>query len=384
MSSPIIPPNHSSTIYTGHVYHHRIRDGISCDAGHAFRYEVVMGLVDLTSVENNHNNSYDHSSTRWVAWGDSDPRWTWTRWRRSDHFHIQSSEEKLSTSIYLLLEQHLPNIAWKQCSIKLLTNLSCLGYNFNPISMYYVMMPTSSSTATTTSTTTNQLAAIVLEVSNTPWLEKRMYVLDMRKNDDDQQQHIISWEKDFHVSPFFDEGHVYSWQFNPPPTSTPVESETIDIIGYSTRKSGFTTKQTSWESSHHITGTDIQTKIKSNNSEISPSLSCLFAQQQQLSPDDEPSPDSNDNNKLKPTFKIELHLVPCLNSATIGKAMKRHLAMPFEIVLWIHLEAFRVWRKGNSYVTPPANVPPLSLKDLFRHLFIFLIGLKSRLIGKLL
>ena len=70
--------------------------------------------------------------------------------------------------------------------ICLLTQIRCLGFVFNPVSIYYCFG-------------TNGLEAIVAEVTNTPWGERHAYVLDCR------QQLETDWflfGKAFHVSPF--------------------------------------------------------------------------------------------------------------------------------------------------------------------------------------
>eukprot|EP00980_Cylindrotheca_fusiformis_P030531 scaffold24980_cov117-Cylindrotheca_fusiformis.AAC.4 len=55
--------------------------------------------------------------------------------------------------------------------------LSYYGYNFNPVSFYYII-----------SRETNELSAVVAEVSNTPWLEQYSYVL--HPDSVDKVQHV--------------------------------------------------------------------------------------------------------------------------------------------------------------------------------------------------
>ena len=99
--------------------------------------------------------------------------------------------------------------------LMILTHLCYYGYNFNPVSFYYVVDKKS-----------NDIAAVVGEVSNTPWTEMYCYVLHpdstdevktkqrLRNNPQAQPTKIdYSFPKTFHVSPFMEMDYWYDWSF---------------------------------------------------------------------------------------------------------------------------------------------------------------------------
>ena len=99
--------------------------------------------------------------------------------------------------------------------VMILTHLCYYGYNFNPVSFYYVIDKKS-----------NEIAAVVGEVSNTPWTEMYCYVLHpdsidkvKTKTRSNYDGHAIlskidySFPKEFHVSPFMEMNYWYDWSF---------------------------------------------------------------------------------------------------------------------------------------------------------------------------
>jgi DUF1365 family protein len=68
--------------------------------------------------------------------------------------------------------------------------LRYFGYCFNPISVYYCF------------DAAGHLAAVVLEVSNTPWGETHCYVLPAGMHDPGDPRLQFDFDKSFHVSPF--------------------------------------------------------------------------------------------------------------------------------------------------------------------------------------
>lgn len=89
--------------------------------------------------------------------------------------------------------------------IRLLTHLSYFGYCFNPASFYYCFDAAGRSVET-----------IVVEVNNTPWGERHMYVLDAGADRADPKRLEFSPRKEMHVSPFMEMDIDYAWRFNEP------------------------------------------------------------------------------------------------------------------------------------------------------------------------
>ena len=81
---------------------------------------------------------------------------------------------------------------YPQGKIYLITNLSCLGYCFNPVSLYFIF-----------DANNQNLDYLILDVTNTPWGEKHSYVLKSIKK---LPNNIYNYKfkKKFHVSPFME------------------------------------------------------------------------------------------------------------------------------------------------------------------------------------
>ena len=83
--------------------------------------------------------------------------------------------------------------------VYLLTNLSCLGYCFNPISLYFIF-----------DNTNQKLDYLILEVTNTPWGDKHNYVLASSSRSKNEV-YDFQFQKELHVSPFM--AMNYDYQF---------------------------------------------------------------------------------------------------------------------------------------------------------------------------
>jgi DUF1365 family protein len=288
---------------------------------HSFSYPVWMALLDLDEVENDESLEL---SSRWCSF--STQKFAVTQWRRKDHF---GSNEKLSVDVKDLVRSRLglENVG----RIELLTNLSFLGlYNFNPVSIYYCYANDDSSQT--------GLCAIILEVSNTPWLDKRIYAL---KYSNIAVDDMVSWEKDFHVSPFMDGEHVYHW--NVPPMN---KDGKIIVNAVSTRtKKAIDSKLVDYPGAH-MNG-DGPCKLNENG--------------------------SSERALLPKTFVVKLQLERVARERAYRVILGNPI-MPLAAVLWIHVEAFWVFWKGVTYVDPPAGSRNLGLKDAAKHLIIFFIA----------
>ena len=82
--------------------------------------------------------------------------------------------------------------------IFLLTQLSCLGFCFNPVSLYLVLNDNE-----------KEIDFFILDVTNTPWKEKHSYVMDQPILRSDTTR-LYQIKKNFHVSPFLNMDYEYS------------------------------------------------------------------------------------------------------------------------------------------------------------------------------
>ncbi len=172
-----------SGIYEGWVRHRRF-----AAAPNAFRYSLFMMYLDLAEIGN-------LFADRWL-W--SDRRWAPAQFRRDNHFGDPALS--LDQSVRDLVEHRLGRRPTGR--IGLLTHLRYFGFVMNPVSIYYCH-----------SAESDRLEAMVLEVQNTPWRERHMYVLDAANQSAGNRFRVT---KDFHVSPFLGMDIEYAMVITPP------------------------------------------------------------------------------------------------------------------------------------------------------------------------
>jgi uncharacterized protein len=180
-----------SALYTGHVRHHRLAPA------HAFRYRIVMCLLDLDEVEE-------------VM--DRHPLWS-TRPRRPIQFrrgdYLGDPAVDLKVAARRQAEGVLGPIP--EGPVRLLTQVRTWGWGFNPISIYYCV------------DRANELAAAVASVTNTPWGERHNYVLKAADGQIDE-----SLPKSLHVSPFLTMEHTYHFVLSAPGEQLDVRVDVLE------------------------------------------------------------------------------------------------------------------------------------------------------------
>jgi len=173
----------NSCIYRGTVMHRRFEP-----TAHAFRYRLFMLYLDLDEVD----RVFDG---RWL-WSASRPNLAW--FRRDDHFGNPS--EPLAESVRRTVGAATGRRP--EGPVRLLTHLRYLGYCFNPISIYYCFDPQD-----------RVVEAVLAEVTNTPWKERRCYVIVPPA---EGRRTPRRFAKALHVSPFLPMQVDYLWQNNRP------------------------------------------------------------------------------------------------------------------------------------------------------------------------
>ena len=175
-----------SCIFEGRLKHARYSP-----VEHTFEYRLFMMYLDLDEIE-------DVFRRRWL-WSSSRP--APARFRRRDH--LGDPDRPLTDCVRELVETRTGRRPTGP--VRLLTQLSYLGYGFSPVCFYYCF-----------DASDEHVEAIVTEVNNTPWGEQHCYVLTCRPNT--RTDHIKSFElkKEFHVSPFMDMAVDYCWKFMDP------------------------------------------------------------------------------------------------------------------------------------------------------------------------
>ncbi|HHJ1299160.1 DUF1365 domain-containing protein [Pseudomonas sp. P1B16] len=172
----------NSSLCLGWVSHRRLTP-----RRHAFRYRIGMFYLDLDE------QTWLLKLSLWLG------RWRLAPlcWRETDYLPALTRQgEPLAQAARLLVHQatgHMP-----EGPVRLLTQLRCWGLSFNPVSFYFCH------------DRDGRLAAILLEVRNTPWRERFHYVLPVQGN----LAKRFTVAKAFHVSPFMPLDMDYHLRFS--------------------------------------------------------------------------------------------------------------------------------------------------------------------------
>ncbi len=189
-----------SCLYQGSVFHAR-REPVS----HRFRYAVAMAYLDLDEASRLLRES-------WLA---SASRWSPLAFRASDHsLNVDpagrgADESDAPVQLANAVRRHVASETGQRCTgpVRLLTQLRQFGCYFSPLNLFYCFSSPSDRTP----------QAIVAEVSNTPWNERRLYLLHAGNRLAGEGSRLrYRHAKDFHVSPFMGLDATYDWRLSIP------------------------------------------------------------------------------------------------------------------------------------------------------------------------
>jgi DUF1365 family protein len=178
----------NSALYSGWIAHRRF-----APKPHAFRYRIGLLYLDLDEQDAVLGLSPFSGNSRFAPFS----------FRESDYLKAYTGNgTRLIDAVRQLVSQAIGHAP--QGSVCLLTQARSWGLSFNPVSFFYCHEAD------------GQLAAIVCEVTNTPWRERYHYVLPARapENLGDFHQHFAV-AKAFHVSPFLPPDLEYRMSFSP-------------------------------------------------------------------------------------------------------------------------------------------------------------------------
>jgi DUF1365 family protein len=99
--------------------------------------------------------------------------------------------------------------------VRLLCLPAMAGHCFNPVTFHYCFAEQGEA-----------LEALVVEITNTPWRERRVYVFDARAAGAEGTLDV-RLPKDFHISPFLDQDLDFHWQFQAPGRRLLVQMEDL-------------------------------------------------------------------------------------------------------------------------------------------------------------
>ncbi|MFA5679249.1 MAG: DUF1365 domain-containing protein [Pseudomonas sp.] len=174
----------NSALYQGWVTHQR-----HLPRAHAFRYRIGMLYLDLDEQAEVLALSPLAGRSRWAA----------LAFRETDYLPYATSQGiPLRDAVRERVTEALGRTPLGP--VCLLTQPRSWGLAFNPISLFYCFDADGS------------LAAILCEVSNTPWRQRYHYVLPTHP--EGESRHRV--DKSFHVSPFLPRELEYRMRFSPP------------------------------------------------------------------------------------------------------------------------------------------------------------------------
>lgn len=186
-----------SCMYEGWIWHHR-REPVS----HRFRYALSMIYLDLDELT-------EAFRGKWL-WSATHPAIAW--FRRADY--LGDAHEPLTDAVRDLL--HVEGIFDADGPIRLLTQPRYFGFLINPVSFYFCYDATGA-----------KLRAVIAEVTNTPWGERKCYVLSGDTLAASEGTSPLRIDKQLHVSPFMPMDMEYAWRL-----ATPASRLRIDIGNY--------------------------------------------------------------------------------------------------------------------------------------------------------
>lgn len=165
-------------LFEGFVQHRRLEPKY-----HSFRYPIFQFYLDL-----------DHlSELSSVSPFLSIEKMNYVSFYRKNYFDKNPNSLKQAILTRLGINSE-PDIY----KIYLLTNLSFLGFCFNPISLYFIFKD-------------GVLHAVIAEVTNTPWRERHYYVLD-KPTKYEPPIYCFQATKALHVSPFMSMDYEYRFK----------------------------------------------------------------------------------------------------------------------------------------------------------------------------
>ncbi len=172
---------------------------------HSFHYNVFMFYIDLTELELLKRKLFLFSHNRFNFFS----------FRDKEHIQlpIDKPDSSKSTREHIVTYLNNNGIIITNERIMILTNLNVLGYNFNPVSFYYVFDKN------------NEPVCSIAEVGNT-FGELKPYLLT-HENLSEKKYHLNT-TKHFYVSPFFDHDHNFDFSLTIPEEKLNIRIDTFN------------------------------------------------------------------------------------------------------------------------------------------------------------
>lgn len=182
----------NSCVYTGRIAHVR-----RSPTAHRFRYRIALAYLDLDET----------ADLMRASWWASAARVAPLSFCAGDHapgLGPIATPADLAVAVRAVVAD-AGGPGNDLGAVRLLTPLRHWGVYFSPLSLYYCFDRSG-----------DRVAAVVAEVSNTPWNERRRYVLLAPRGVNAGAVLRFRHAKDFHVSPFMGMDAQYDWRITPP------------------------------------------------------------------------------------------------------------------------------------------------------------------------
>lgn len=168
----------NSQILQGQVRHRRFSP-----KKHQFSYPIYMVSFDLDELD------LVNQQSRFIGIEQA----AWLSFYKKDHFPNAADNNSIKQCV---LEQvaSLQSQPLAIDQVIYVGQLRCAGFYFSPINFFFCYQQ-------------GEHVVTLVEVSNTPWLERHFYLLE---------QNNACHEKSFHVSPFMEMNQDYQWKIRPP------------------------------------------------------------------------------------------------------------------------------------------------------------------------
>ncbi len=171
-----------SCLYRGQLSHRRF-----FPKAHDFKYPVLLFYIDLDEVSKIFSIPLFFSARA--------PRFL--GFERSDYLRGQ---DDLKETVKDFVQKQTGKVL--QGPIRLLTQIRYFGFCFNPVSFFYCFDPSD-----------QHVEAIVAEITNTPWNERKAYVIPIQERG---KMVRTQFDKNFHISPFMPMNLQHTWTFSLP------------------------------------------------------------------------------------------------------------------------------------------------------------------------
>ncbi|PBQ30833.1 hypothetical protein CNR22_03265 [Sphingobacteriaceae bacterium] len=178
----------NSSLYRATVMHNRIKP-----KSHRFHYNVFMFYIDLDELD-------VITKKFWLL---SRNKFNFFSFRDKEHLQLplEKPDPSKNTKEHIIDYLKQNGFNYVDQKIMLLTNLNILGYNFNPVSFYFIL----------DRNTTAECA--IAEVSNTFREMKPYYLGEETKTGDSFHLHTTKY---FYVSPFIDHDTNFDFTISAP------------------------------------------------------------------------------------------------------------------------------------------------------------------------